>query len=300
MANFNIVVDTNPMAQSIDNVSYAVSNTTLAVGAMETAVIEAERQAAQRITDNVDRGFYSLIQSKLSSKLAEYYTEMNAKVALLMEISKTLASIETRMEKDVNRLKAGYYKTFQGLDKDLDNRISQLDKPTVGLAAARDNLIYHKNTLDVPHVIYANEEIGKARQLALTARLNSKTDKAIYNMTNSVQNNMDFNKKMKSMISDEGVNEENALCVPVIYVEEESYVLDDSKVSMLFVPEYVDKTIKEDIESKMEKMTDELVGNNDDLSKSEIKKEFENLVMTNETDQEVIKKMMELFERGSR
>lgn len=299
MANFDIVVDTNPMAQSIDSVSHEVSNTTLAVAAMEAAVIAAEKQSAQHITENVDKGFYNLIQSKLSAKLAEYYTAMNAKIALLIELSKSLGGTKSRMEKDVNRLKTEYFKTFQGLDKSLENRISQLDKPTVSLAAARDNLIYHKNIIDVPSVFYSNDEIGATRQMALTARLNSKTDKTIDGMTKSVQNNMDFNKKMRSMISSDDVSKEKLLCVPVIYVEEQSYVLDDSNVSMIFVPDYIDKSVKEDIESRIENRIAEFENNNDDLSKTEIKKEFEKLVIANETDQSVIDRIMNLYERGN-
>lgn len=299
MASFDIVVDTNPMAQSINSVSNAVSNTTLAVTAMETAVIAAETKAAQHITENVDKGFYNLIQSKLSAKLAEHYTEMNAKVALLIELSKTLGNTRSRMEKDVNRLKASYFKTFQGLDKSLENRIGQLDKPTISLADARDNLIYQRNLKEIPPVYYSNEEIGNAKQMALTARLNNKTDKAIGSMTNSVQNNMDFNKKIRAMISNDSVNKENLLCVPVIYVEEQSHVLDDSNVSMLFIPDYIGKSAKEDIESRIENKIDEFAGNTDDYSKSEIKKEFEKLVMSNEADKDLNDKIMELYERGN-
>ena len=64
MAQFDFVVDTNPMAQSVDGVSMCVNATTAAVTTMQAAVIEENNRASKDICDNVDRGFYSLIRSQ--------------------------------------------------------------------------------------------------------------------------------------------------------------------------------------------------------------------------------------------
>ena len=105
MADFNFVVDTNPMADSVNQVSNHLTATTAAVVAMQTAVIASEKRSADKICANVDKGFYNLIRSQISMKLSVCYTEMQAKLALLMEYGKTLSKTQERMEGDYNRVK---------------------------------------------------------------------------------------------------------------------------------------------------------------------------------------------------
>jgi hypothetical protein len=69
MANFNFTVDTNPMADSIDGVANHVDGTTAAVIAMQTAVVIAEQKGAEKICNNVNFGFYSLIRSQFLKRL---------------------------------------------------------------------------------------------------------------------------------------------------------------------------------------------------------------------------------------
>ena len=128
MAEFDFVVDTTPMAETVSSVSNHVTANTAAVVAMQTAVIASEKASAKKICNNVDAGFHGLIRSQLSMKISVAYTEMQAKLALLLEYSKTLRKTRDRMESDFNRVKRQYSQIFKGLDKALANRISQLDK----------------------------------------------------------------------------------------------------------------------------------------------------------------------------
>ena len=73
MANIDCVLDTSPMAQSIDTVSKHVAATTAAVAAMQTAVIATQKKTSDEICENVDRGFFNLIRSQVSSKKAKYF-----------------------------------------------------------------------------------------------------------------------------------------------------------------------------------------------------------------------------------
>lgn len=57
MATFDIVVDTSPMANSLDNVNSNVRNVTASVVAMESAVVVAQERASEHICQNVDNGF---------------------------------------------------------------------------------------------------------------------------------------------------------------------------------------------------------------------------------------------------
>ena len=56
------------MAEKIQTVGNKVEHTTMAVVAMKTAVIEAEAAGAKHVCQNVNRGFFTLMQSQLSAK----------------------------------------------------------------------------------------------------------------------------------------------------------------------------------------------------------------------------------------
>ena len=62
------LIDTTPMADEIRTVSNHIEGTTTAVVAMQTAVVLAEKQAAETVCRNVNRGFYTLMRSQISQK----------------------------------------------------------------------------------------------------------------------------------------------------------------------------------------------------------------------------------------
>ena len=77
MAYINFTVDTRPMAREIENVSQKVKGTTAAVVGMRTAVIQAEADAADHVCKNVNTGFYTLIHSQISQKIARMQSDVN-------------------------------------------------------------------------------------------------------------------------------------------------------------------------------------------------------------------------------
>ncbi|MES2111875.1 MAG: hypothetical protein V4577_24170 [Bacteroidota bacterium] len=134
MASFSYTVDTAPMAQEMHNVSRHVDGTTTAVVAMQVAVIEAERQAADHICSNVNRGFYSLIRSQISQKIARLQSEVDSHLTQLRMQSQAIAGIRARMERDYHMITGRYMKLFNTLNHNLQSRIFELDRPAVELA----------------------------------------------------------------------------------------------------------------------------------------------------------------------
>lgn len=130
MAHFNFKVDTVPMAESIEDVAVHVDGTTAAVVAMRSAVVIAEQRGADKICSNVNFGFYSLIRSQISQKIATHKSKADAKIMELQQQSISLIAIKDRMEKDFMMLASRYSKLFEGLNKTLRARIFELDKPT--------------------------------------------------------------------------------------------------------------------------------------------------------------------------
>lgn len=131
MATFNYTVDTQPMADEISSVSRHVNVTTGAVVAMQTAVISAENLAADHVCNNVNKGFYSLILSQISQKMAKLQSEVDSHTMQLVQQKKALLGIKNRMTKDYNMIAGRYGKLFNGLNVNLKNRVFELDKPTI-------------------------------------------------------------------------------------------------------------------------------------------------------------------------
>lgn len=134
MATFNYTVDTQPMAQEIGSVSRNVTATTTAVVAMQTAVVLAEEKASTHVCDNVNRGFYSLIRSQISQKVAKFKSDVDSHLMQLNQQKKQLLAIKLRMERDYNMISNRYLKLFNGLNANLKQRIFELDKPVVDFA----------------------------------------------------------------------------------------------------------------------------------------------------------------------
>ena len=59
MEYINCRVDTQPMADELHSVSRHVTGTTTAVVAMQAAVIQADKEAAERVCNDVNRGFHA-------------------------------------------------------------------------------------------------------------------------------------------------------------------------------------------------------------------------------------------------
>lgn len=136
--NIDFVVDTEPMARSVDQVSDDVQETTGAVVAMQSAVIGAEIQSRKDICNSVNTGFYSLISSQLSQKLATYESEMSSSLGLMTVLSKKITATQTTATRDYNRIKSRYIQLFNGLDESLKNRIFEVNKAAMEIAEVRN------------------------------------------------------------------------------------------------------------------------------------------------------------------
>jgi hypothetical protein len=134
MASFSYTVDTMPMAEEMRSVSHHVDGTTTAVVAMQAAVIEAETIAADHICTNVNRGFYSLIRSQISQKIARLQSEVDSQLSQLKFQNLAVLAIRSRMERDYHMISARYLKLFNSLNKNLKSRVTALDRPAIDLA----------------------------------------------------------------------------------------------------------------------------------------------------------------------
>ena len=123
MAYISRTLDTDPMDRTIDTVSSHVIGTTTAVTAMKAAVIKAEEEAADLVCDNVNKGFYTLIHSQISQKIAKLKSEVDSHLLRLHQLNKQLLSIKSRMGRDYGMISERYITLFNRINKNLQNRV---------------------------------------------------------------------------------------------------------------------------------------------------------------------------------
>lgn len=132
--SINCVVDTTPMAKSLDRMTKHVNGTTTAVVGMQTAVVDAQSRAADRVCADINRGFYALIHSQISRKIAKLKSDVDSHVFNLNRQMKQLTAIRERMQRDYAMLERRYSKLFMTINRNLRQRINELDKPVMDFA----------------------------------------------------------------------------------------------------------------------------------------------------------------------
>ncbi|MDR2466585.1 MAG: hypothetical protein LBD35_04255 [Prevotellaceae bacterium] len=183
MASFNYTVDTAPMAHELGNVANQLKTTAAAVSAMKSAVILAEEKAADKVCDNVNRSFYTLIRSQISQKIAKLHSEVNSQLMQLTRQRKQLLTLKSRMERDYNMISGRYMKLFGGLNSNLKQRIFELDKPAADLALKEAEKLSNRMKYLAATVPVAQTESLSTSQKIVASNLKFRGMKAIVSIT---------------------------------------------------------------------------------------------------------------------
>ncbi len=219
MASYiDCVVDTKPMAHEIDKVSHHVTATTTAVVAMKTAVIAAEKEASDHVCEKVNQGFYTMIRSQISQKMAKLQSDVDSLLMQLAQQQKQLLGIRTRMERDYNMLLARYSKLFTGLNQNLKQRVAELDRPTMNFALGEVEHITNRSKLLTATVPVGQLESVMQSQQILASNAKYQGMKVINTMRDFLS---DFNdqRRLTSTILLNGEARESHLAVPVVMME---------------------------------------------------------------------------------
>jgi hypothetical protein len=220
MATFNYTVDTKPMADEIKSVSRHVNATTGAVVAMQTAVILAEEKAANHVCNNVNKGFYSLIRSQISQKMAKLQSEVDSHLMQLVQQKNALLGIKNRMQKDYNMIARRYLKLFNGLNANLKQRVFELDKPTIDFAIKEVDKVSNRTKYLTATIPITQLESLVASQKIVASNVKNRG----LNVINSMRGflfEMNAQKKLtdKILINDGRYSETAAIYIPVILCE---------------------------------------------------------------------------------
>ena len=174
MASFNFTVDTSPMASEIQSVSRNVNRVSGAVVAMQAAVIAAEQEGADHVCQNVNKGFYSLMHSQISQKIAQLTSTVEAKLLELGQYAAALKAIQSRMTKDYHMISGRYTKLFKSINNNLEARVAELDMPVFKLVDRDVKLVENRMRLNsAQFTVHQLESVLSSQRLLLMSTVRS-------------------------------------------------------------------------------------------------------------------------------
>lgn len=219
MANFNFTVDTNPMAEEIHGVSKHVDAVSGSVVAMQTAVVLAEKEGAEHICNNLNKGFYSLMQSQISQKIAALSSQIEAKLMDMGQQAIALRAIQTRMERDYHMISSRYGKLFNSLNNALYARIKDLDKAAV-LLVHHDQSISNSRMKSLVASVSVNqiESIANS-QLILTSKTKSDGVNTINAIHQYIKDVKTQDKQSEDVITNITIDDAHKLYLPIFITE---------------------------------------------------------------------------------
>ena len=295
MAQVNFTVDTNPMAHKMDNVAIEVAAVGTAVTAMQAAVIESEEQASKEICKSIDSGFYMLMRSRLSQRIAQFASTMNSRVGSMMETAAAIEHIHDQMVGDFNRIKARYVKLFDSLDRNLENRVRELDKEAMSLAHKRNSFLVGQQCKDAPSALYLASDISRVALKAANARLKTKASRSIANLGDGARQIANYESMTGSVFESRDMAGSPFSYIPVVYAVTENLAAPNTFALQVLPPATVDPKTQAELAAGVRRSQDKLQGSNQrDLMA--VRTAFANKIAQGNVDVRVSQKMMELFD----
>lgn len=300
MATFNYTVDTQPMAEEIRSVSHHVNATTGAVVAMQTAVIFAEEKAADHVCNNVNKGFYSLIRSQISQKMAKLQSDVDSHLMQLVQQKNALLSIKNRMQRDYNMIAGRYGKLFNGLNANLKQRVFELDKPTIDFAIKEVDKVSNRTKY-----LTATIPITQLESISLSQRIVASNIKHKgLNVINSMRSflfEMNTQKKLTDqiLINDNRYTETATIYIPIVICECNRDKTDSKNLEIIVSDVELDNFSKSAIQNTAYAEINQVEWSQKDISNSEIKSEFSKLISSSAKSQRVKELAMQLFQSNN-
>ena len=299
MASFNYTVDTKPMAEEMRSVSRHVNATTGAVVAMQTAVIIAEEKAADHVCNNVNKGFYSLIRSQISQKMAKLQSEVDSHLMQLVQQKNALLSIKNRMQKDYNMIASRYIKLFNGLNSNLKQRVFELDKPTIDFAVKEVDKVSNRSKYLTATIPIAQLESLAASQKIVASNVKYRGFNVIKSMR-SFLFEMNTQKKLTDqiLINDVRYTETATVYIPIVICEC-NRDRTDAGVEISVSDVELDNISKSAIKNTAFAELNQIEWQAKSLPNTEVKSEFSKLVSTSSKSQRVKDMATKLFQSNN-
>ncbi len=217
--NFDYTVDTQPMANRLNEVKTSVTALNGVVAAMEAAVISAEEKAAKDVCNSVDSGFYSLIASQISQKIAHVEPAVISGQQLLLTIKRDMCKIQPNLEKDYNRCLRTYGAIFKQINKATKEHLLALDKEAFNMIE-----LFRKQCLVCQSdrsafMLLMDNDVNHVRQLGAQTHVMDNAKTGITDVSDYKDEYNLLEKKQDALAGNKKVDSEEVLNVPALYMD---------------------------------------------------------------------------------
>lgn len=298
MASYSFKVDTQPMAEEIGGVNKSVGLVGAAVTAMQAAVIASERKAADDICKSIDNGFYLLMRSRLSQRVAQFSSIMNSRVSSMMETASSIARTHEQMRGDFNRIKTRYVKLFGRLDRELDRRVRELDRDAMQLAHIRDALLGGQQCQKAPAALYLTSDTSQVALKTSSARLKARSWDSICELDTGVRHIIGYERATSSIYERGTVSGSPYECIPVVYASLENLAVPQAYALEMQMPDVLGPKTQAKLAADIRSRKDLLEGAGAQEYET-IRAAFSLKIANNHVDARVAKTMFALFEASS-
>ncbi|MBM3884872.1 MAG: hypothetical protein FJ361_03375 [Gemmatimonadetes bacterium] len=222
MASIDCIVDTQPMADSIERVRAHVDATTAAVIAMQAATIAAEQAASASVCRAIDGGFHTLIVSQLSQKSARAKAIVDSKLAQLAQLGEFLTRLQGQMESDFHRIKARYTQLFLALDQTMAQRVAELDRGVFDAAGAQSRRLTDRMAaMGVLPITHQGESLALSQAVSM-ARTRASSRAMIGASSAIIEKGEHLRRQVRDVVRPGGIAARQVVYVPVRYADVDS------------------------------------------------------------------------------
>jgi hypothetical protein len=129
--NVTICVDADLFDQSVGRCNSSIQRLTGTVGAAQSAQTDAIDKSAGKIAQATLAGFFKTVRFETGAQITELAQKTEAARTYLHELAKRLATKKEKMQSEYSRMAVRYGKIFDDLNRELSNRMGELDKTAV-------------------------------------------------------------------------------------------------------------------------------------------------------------------------
>ena len=226
----DIEVDTDPFDESVGDTKRALAGVAGALSAAELAQVEAIHEAGQKIAQSATRGFFNVLKSEMSSRVAEFSSSMKSCIGLILEQSRAIENVHQQMDADYHAIKGRYQRIFDELDRELDRRIKELDRSAFQLSSHSMQSVVEAPLLEHTARIFTQMSDTSAVPLKLAcASTKSRTSDALENLGDVCDLIEDYASSVDSVV-DESTGEEEIAFLPAVYAVQRDLVTGEERV----------------------------------------------------------------------
>jgi len=216
--SFDYTVDTRPMANSLNEVKSSVIALNGVVATMQAAVISAEQKAAADVCQSVDAGFYGLIASQISQKIAHVEPSVISGQQLLLSIKRDMCKIEPNLEKDYNRCLRTYNATFNQINKSTKEHLMALDKEAFNLIELFRKQCIQRQSDRSAFSLLMDNDVNHVRQLGTQTHVMDNAKSGITSVSEYKDEYNLLEKKQDVLAGSKRIESEEILKIPALFI----------------------------------------------------------------------------------